>query len=228
MKTGTLDPCGGSATHHHGRFQAVATGLRQADDLLPVVSADVLGHSRHFDYFDATRPTAFRAPAGRRFRAWPYLLVRHPGSSARSRRRLHRRTELHRPGSRWSWATICSTVTTTTTSSISRRRSNRPTAVRSKSRQSRLSGTRRPVRRRLGRGFAWLDTGTHQSLVEASHFVEILEQRQGLRIACPEEIAPRLGYISLDQFHHLAQRVAKSSYGEYLLSVYTSLATVQR
>ncbi|HMA70141.1 MAG TPA: glucose-1-phosphate thymidylyltransferase RfbA [Xanthobacteraceae bacterium] len=74
----------------------------------------------------------------------------------------------------------------------------------------------------LGRGFAWLDTGTHASLVEASHFVQILEQRQGLRIACPEEIALRLGYISLDQFHRLAQLTAKSSYGEYLLSVYHS------
>ena len=76
----------------------------------------------------------------------------------------------------------------------------------------------------MGRGFAWLDTGTHASLVEASHFVQILEQRQGLRIACPEEIALRLGYISLDQFHKLAQKTAKSSYGEYLLSVYRSLA----
>jgi glucose-1-phosphate thymidylyltransferase len=74
----------------------------------------------------------------------------------------------------------------------------------------------------LGRGYAWLDTGTHASLVEASHFVQILEQRQGLRIACPEEIALRLGYISLNQFHSLAQRCAKSSYGEYLLSVYNS------
>jgi len=74
----------------------------------------------------------------------------------------------------------------------------------------------------LGRGFAWLDTGTHASLVEASHFVQILEQRQGLRIACPEEIALRLGYISLMQFHVLAQRYAKSSYGEYLLSVYNA------
>jgi glucose-1-phosphate thymidylyltransferase len=72
----------------------------------------------------------------------------------------------------------------------------------------------------LGRGFAWLDTGTHASLVDASHFVRILEQRQSLRIACPEEIALRLGYISLDKFHELAQATAKSSYGQYLLSVY--------
>jgi glucose-1-phosphate thymidylyltransferase len=74
----------------------------------------------------------------------------------------------------------------------------------------------------MGRGFAWLDTGTHASLVEASHFVQILEQRQGLRIACPEEIALRLGYISLDHFYKVAQRTAKSSYGEYLLSIYKS------
>ena len=77
----------------------------------------------------------------------------------------------------------------------------------------------------MGRGFAWLDTGTHASLVEASHFVQILEQRQGLRIACPEEIALRLGYISLDAFHALAQRYAKSSYGEYLLGVHRQMAT---
>jgi glucose-1-phosphate thymidylyltransferase len=78
----------------------------------------------------------------------------------------------------------------------------------------------------LGRGFAWLDTGTHESLVEASHFVQILEQRQGLRIACPEEIALRLGYISGEQFYALAQRCAKSSYGEYLLSVYKSVSNL--
>lgn len=71
----------------------------------------------------------------------------------------------------------------------------------------------------LGRGFAWLDTGTHASLVEASHFVQILEQRQGLRIACPEEIALRKGYISLQQFEQAAEKSAKSSYGEYLKSV---------
>ncbi|MCK1341030.1 glucose-1-phosphate thymidylyltransferase RfbA [Bradyrhizobium sp. 38] len=71
----------------------------------------------------------------------------------------------------------------------------------------------------LGRGFAWLDTGTHASLVEASHFVQILEQRQGLRIACPEEIALRKGYITLQQFEQAAEKSAKSSYGEYLKSV---------
>jgi glucose-1-phosphate thymidylyltransferase len=80
----------------------------------------------------------------------------------------------------------------------------------------------------LGRGFAWLDTGTHASLVEASHFVQILEERQGMRIACPEEIALRLGYITLDKFETLAQRCAKSSYGEYLLSIHRSFAKSRR
>ena len=75
----------------------------------------------------------------------------------------------------------------------------------------------------LGRGFAWLDTGTHASLVDASHFIQILEERQGTRVACPEEIALRLGYITLDHFGRLAERCAKSSYGQYLLSVYGSL-----
>jgi glucose-1-phosphate thymidylyltransferase len=76
----------------------------------------------------------------------------------------------------------------------------------------------------LGRGFAWLDTGTHASLVEASHFIQILEERQGMRVSCPEEIALRLGYITLDHFHKLAERCAKSSYGQYLLEVYRSFA----
>jgi glucose-1-phosphate thymidylyltransferase len=75
----------------------------------------------------------------------------------------------------------------------------------------------------LGRGFAWLDTGTHMSLIEASTFVQILEQRQGLRIACPEEIAFRLGYISSAAFLELARRSSKSSYGQYLLSVHASV-----
>ena len=74
----------------------------------------------------------------------------------------------------------------------------------------------------LGRGFAWLDTGTHSSLVEASSFVQVLEQRQGLRIACPEEIGLRQGYISLEAFEALAEKSAKSSYGEYLKSVAAS------
>jgi glucose-1-phosphate thymidylyltransferase len=80
----------------------------------------------------------------------------------------------------------------------------------------------------LGRGFAWLDTGTHASLVEASHFVQILEQRQGTRIACPEEIALRLGYITLEHFETLAGRCAKSSYGQYLLSIHRSFTRSPR
>jgi glucose-1-phosphate thymidylyltransferase len=80
----------------------------------------------------------------------------------------------------------------------------------------------------LGRGFAWLDTGTHSSLVEASHFVQILEQRQGTRVACPEEIALRLGYITPDHFFKLAERCAKSSYGQYLLEVHRSFAKSRR
>lgn len=79
----------------------------------------------------------------------------------------------------------------------------------------------------LGRGFAWLDTGTHASLVEAGHFVQILEQRQGMRIACPEEIALQNGYISLDDFNRVAEKTAKSSYGEYLKSVARSFARNQ-
>ena len=76
----------------------------------------------------------------------------------------------------------------------------------------------------LGRGFAWLDTGTHASLMEAAHFIQILEERQGMRVCCPEEIALRLGYITLEEFGRLAERCAKSSYGEYLLGIYKSLA----
>jgi glucose-1-phosphate thymidylyltransferase len=71
----------------------------------------------------------------------------------------------------------------------------------------------------MGRGFAWLDTGTHESLIDASQFVQIIEKRQGLKICCPEEIALRMGSISTDQFLALAKRCGKSSYGEYLLSL---------
>jgi glucose-1-phosphate thymidylyltransferase len=71
----------------------------------------------------------------------------------------------------------------------------------------------------MGRGFAWLDTGTDTSLLQASQYVEALEQRQGLRIACPEEVAFRLGYISYDHFCKLARRCANSGYGDYLLGL---------
>ncbi len=72
---------------------------------------------------------------------------------------------------------------------------------------------------RLGRGFAWLDTGTPDSLLEAAAFVQTMERRQGLRIACIEEIALRMGFISLDALHDLAKPIAKSDYGKYLLRV---------
>jgi len=71
----------------------------------------------------------------------------------------------------------------------------------------------------LGRGYAWLDTGTHQSLLEASNFIETIEARQGLRVCCPEEIAWENGWINDTQLQALAQPLAKSGYGEYLLSL---------
>ncbi len=71
----------------------------------------------------------------------------------------------------------------------------------------------------LGRGMAWLDTGTHDSLLEASMFIQTIEKRQGLKVACPEEIAYRLRYISADELRVLAAKISKSSYGEYLRRV---------
>ena len=71
----------------------------------------------------------------------------------------------------------------------------------------------------LGRGIAWLDTGTHDSLLDASNFIRTIETRQGLKVACPEEIAFRQGYIDQADLRHLADKMGKSSYGKYLLSV---------
>ncbi len=71
----------------------------------------------------------------------------------------------------------------------------------------------------FGRGMAWLDTGTHDSLYDASRFIETVEKRQGLKIACPEEIAYRMGYIDAPQVRRLAEPVRESSYGQYLLRI---------
>jgi glucose-1-phosphate thymidylyltransferase len=71
----------------------------------------------------------------------------------------------------------------------------------------------------LGRGFAWLDTGTHESLLEAGQFIATLERRQGLKVACPEEVAFRLGWISAEDLARLAEPLKKSGYGQYLARV---------
>jgi glucose-1-phosphate thymidylyltransferase len=76
----------------------------------------------------------------------------------------------------------------------------------------------------MGRGYAWLDTGTHASLIEAGHFVQIIEQRQGLRIACPEEIAFRCGFISAERLLEAAKEHNNSGYGRYLRAIYDSEA----
>ena len=76
----------------------------------------------------------------------------------------------------------------------------------------------------LGRGFAWLDTGTHDSLAEASTYVEVIEKRQGLKIACLEGIAFRKGWITADKMRELAQPMLKNQYGQYLLKVINEVA----
>ena len=81
---------------------------------------------------------------------------------------------------------------------------------------------------KFGRGFAWLDTGTHDSLSEASTFVEVLEKRQGLKIACLEEIAYRNGWISADTLNELARPMIKNQYGQYLLSLLSTYDSASR
>lgn len=71
----------------------------------------------------------------------------------------------------------------------------------------------------MGRGIAWLDTGTHEALLEAAHFIETIERRQGLKIACPEEIAYRMGYINAGELEALAAPLSKNGYGKYLLEI---------
>jgi glucose-1-phosphate thymidylyltransferase len=72
---------------------------------------------------------------------------------------------------------------------------------------------------RMGRGMAWLDTGTHDAMLEASHFIQTLEKRQGLKVACPEEIAWKAGWISNEQLERLAGPLLKSGYGDHLMSI---------
>ena len=71
----------------------------------------------------------------------------------------------------------------------------------------------------MGRGYAWLDTGTHESLLDASQFIATLEHRQGLKVACPEEIAFRRGWIDAGRLEALAQPLIKNGYGQYLLRI---------
>jgi glucose-1-phosphate thymidylyltransferase len=76
----------------------------------------------------------------------------------------------------------------------------------------------------MGRGYAWLDTGTHDSLLDASQFIATLEKRQGLKVACPEEIAYRAGWITREQLESLAQPLARNGYGQYLMRVASGVA----
>jgi glucose-1-phosphate thymidylyltransferase len=76
----------------------------------------------------------------------------------------------------------------------------------------------------MGRGYAWLDTGTHESLLEAGQFIAALENRQGLKVACPEEIAFRKGWISAEKVEQLAKPLAKNGYGKYLIRLLTNPA----
>jgi len=71
----------------------------------------------------------------------------------------------------------------------------------------------------MGRGYAWLDTGTHDSLIEAAQFIQTIEHRQGFKVACPEEIAYRNGWVSADALEKLAQPYLKTGYGQYLIDL---------
>lgn len=71
----------------------------------------------------------------------------------------------------------------------------------------------------LGRGFTWLDTGTHDSLTDAGHYMQLMEQRQGVRVACVEEVALRMGYIEPDECYALGERLASSAYGRYVMDI---------
>lgn len=75
----------------------------------------------------------------------------------------------------------------------------------------------------MGRGYAWLDTGTHQSLIEASNFISTIEERQGLKVSCPEEIAYKKGFIDAEQVKHLANPLKKNAYGKYLFNMVKDL-----
>jgi len=79
----------------------------------------------------------------------------------------------------------------------------------------------------MGRGYAWLDTGTHESLLEASQFIQTIERRQGLKIACPEEIAYRMGFLDATQLEKLAAPLLKSGYGDYLMQVLKEKSVVE-
>lgn len=71
----------------------------------------------------------------------------------------------------------------------------------------------------MGRGYAWLDTGTHQSLIEASNFIATIEERQGLKVSCPEEIAYRKGFIDKEKLKKLAIPLIKNDYGQYIMNI---------
>ena len=71
----------------------------------------------------------------------------------------------------------------------------------------------------MGRGYTWLDTGTHASLLQAANYIQVMEERQGLKISCPEEIAYNMGFIDASQVEAIASRLLKSGYGEYLMNL---------